>query len=226
MEIVVKNPGQGAAPEVSGVCPHCRRDVTFKTIVNGNDIHVPPNYWLAQRYCPNDKCRKHVFVVVENNELVQVYPPIPVDKGRPPLHSLVDKVYRDEFDEAASVLDLSPKSSAALSRRCLQRLLREHLKIKKKDLSQEIDELLNTGNLPSYLASAVDAVRNIGNFAAHPLKYTSTGEIVDVESGEAEWTLDVLEMLFDFYFIQPKGAEAKKDALNQKLTSLGKPPMK
>jgi hypothetical protein len=226
MEIVVKNPGQGAGPEVSGVCPHCRRDVTFKNIVNGADIHVPPKHWLLQRYCPNDKCQKHVFVVTENHELVQVYPPVPVDKGRPPLHSLVPEDYRNEFDEAASVLDLSPKSSAALSRRCLQRLLREHLKIKKKDLFQEIDELLNTGGLPSYLASAVDAIRNVGNFAAHPLKYTNTGEIVDVELGEAEWTLEVLEMLFDFYFIQPKGAEAKKDALNQKLISLGKPPMK
>jgi hypothetical protein len=29
-------------------------------------------------------------------------------------------------------------------------------------------------------------VRTIGNFAAHPIKSTSTGTIVDVEPGEAE----------------------------------------
>ena len=226
MEIVVKNPGQGNGPEVSGVCTHCKRDVTFKSILKIPDVHLPPNHWMLQRYCPNDKCQKHVFIVAENHELVQVYPPIPIEKGRPPLHALVPDEYRGEVDEAALVLDVSPKSSAALGRRCLQRLLREHLKIEKKDLSQEIDELLSSGGLPSYLASAVDAIRNIGNFAAHPLKYTNTGEIVEVEPGEAEWTLDVLEMLFDFYFIQPKGADAKKDALNQKLLALGKPPMK
>ncbi len=156
----------------------------------------------------------------------QYYPSIPSHKGRPKLSLHVPEELRNEYDEASLVLPLSPKASAALSRRCLQRLLREHLQIKKKDLFQEIDELLNNGGLPSYLSAAVDAIRNIGNFAAHPLKCTNTGEIVDVEPGEAEWTLDVLEMLFDFYFIQPKDAQAKKDALNLKLQSLGKPLMK
>lgn len=41
-------------------------------------------------------------------------------------------------------------------------------------------------------------MRNIGNFAAHPLKDTSTGEILPVEAGEAEWNLETLEALFDF----------------------------
>jgi len=168
MEIVVKNPGQGNGPEVSGVCPHCKRDVTFKSILKIPDVHLPPNHWMLQRYCPNDKCQKHVFIVAENHELVQVYPPIPIEKGRPPLHALVPDEYRGEFDEAALVLDVSPKSSAALGRRCPQRLLREHLKIEKKDLSQEIDELLSSGGLPSYLASAVDAIRNIGTLQRIP----------------------------------------------------------
>jgi hypothetical protein len=81
-------------------------------------------------------------------------------------------------------------------------------------------------DVPSYLAQAIDAVRNIGNFAAHPLKDTNTGEIIEVESGEAEWLLEVLEALFDFAFIQPIRLEQKKSALNQKLESIGKPPMK
>jgi hypothetical protein len=38
-----------------------------------------------------------------------------------------------------------------------------------------------------------------------------------VEPGEAEWTLDVLEILFDFYFVQPARLKAKRDALNKKL---------
>ena len=54
------------------------------------------------------------------------------------------------------------------------------------------------GNLPSSLADNVDAVRQVGNFAAHPIKSTSIGEIVEVEENEAEWLLDVLEELFDF----------------------------
>jgi hypothetical protein len=47
-----------------------------------------------------------------------------------------------------------------------------------------------------------------------------------VELGEAEWNLDVLESLFDFYFVQPARAKAKRDALNKKLADAGKPPLK
>lgn len=226
MEIVTNNPSQGSGPEVSGVCPHCGRDVTFARVPNIPDLHIPPSYWLGHRTCPNETCNKHVFFIMENRNLVEVYPPIPVQQGRSDLPQSVPVEYRDEYREAALVVDLSPKASATLSRRCLQRFLREHLKIKKRDLAQEIDELLSTGGLPAYLAEALDAIRNIGNFAAHPLKYTNTGEIVDVEPGEAEWLLEVLEMLFDFYFVQPDKAGARKVALNHKLQQLGKPPMK
>lgn len=99
-------------------------------------------------------------------------------------------------------------------------------KVKPQDLSKEIDEILSSKQLPTYLAEAVDAVRNIGNFAAHPIKSKSTGEIVDVEPGEAEWLLDLLEGLFDFYFIQPAELQRKREALNQKLADAGKPSMK
>jgi len=63
-------------------------------------------------------------------------------------------------------------------------------------------------------------------FASHPIKSTQTGLILDVEPGEAEWTLDVLEELFDFYFVLPATIQKKKDAFNKKLQEAGKPPMK
>jgi hypothetical protein len=64
----------------------------------------------------------------------------------------------------------SPKASAALSRRCLQHIIREKAKITRKDLAQEIQALIDSATLPSYLAESVDAVRNLGNFAAHPIR--------------------------------------------------------
>ena len=60
------------------------------------------------------------------------------------------------------------------------------VKIEGRNLAQEIDAFIQLKDVPSYLSDAVDAIRNVGNFAAHPLKDTSTGEIVDVEPGEAE----------------------------------------
>ena len=120
----------------------------------------------------------------------------------------------------------SPKASAALGRRCLQHLLREKAGVKPNDLSKEIDEVLASKTLSSDLVDAIDAIRNIGNFAAHSLKSTNTGLVLDVEPGEAEWLLDVLDALFDFYFVRPAQLAAKRDALNKRLAEAGKPPMK
>ncbi|GAH88068.1 unnamed protein product, partial [marine sediment metagenome] len=41
-----------------------------------------------------------------------------------------------------------------------------------------------------------------------------------------EWTLDVLESLFNFYFVQPELLKRKREALNKKLKNAGKKPMK
>jgi hypothetical protein len=131
-----------------------------------------------------------------------------------------------DYLEACLVIADSPQASAALSRRCLQLLLRKYGGVKPNDLSKEIDEILAKHTLPSHLADSIDAIRNIGNFAAHPIKSTTTGEIVEVAPREAEWNLDVLESLFDFQFVQPAIIKAKRDALNKKLADAGKPPLK
>ena len=65
-------------------------------------------------------------------------------------------------------------------------------------------------------------VRTIGNFAAHPTKSESTGEIVPVEPREAEWNLEGLERLFDFYYVQAARMEAQIAAINQKLDDSGR----
>jgi len=138
----------------------------------------------------------------------------------------VPEEFAADYRDACLVLPDSPKASAALSRRCLQNLLREKAETTKKDLADQIDEVLTPRQLPPYLAGDLDAIRNIGAFAAHPLKSKSTGEILDVEPEEAEWNLNVLEGLFTFYFIDEAAAKARRDALNVKLKEAGKPPMK
>jgi hypothetical protein len=116
----------------------------------------------------------------------------PKGTSRKPPATEVPTPFRDDFKEACLVLDDSPKASAALSRRCLQAILREHAKTKSKDLADQIDEVIAGNVLPSHLAKAIDAVRHVGNFGAHPIKSKSSGEIVDVEPGEAEWLLETL----------------------------------
>jgi hypothetical protein len=150
----------------------------------------------------------------------------PKQVARTPLSPDVKEKYAADYREASLVLADSPKASAALSRRTLQLFLRDEAGVKPSDLSKEIDQVLASGTLPSHLAEAIDAIRILGNFAAHPLKSTNTGEILDVEPGEAEWLLDVLEELFDFYLVQPAILQRKRNALNKKLAEAGKPAMK
>ena len=144
-----------------------------------------------------------------------------------PVPPEVEPAFTDDFKEACLVIGDSEKASAALSRRCLQKLLIEKAGAKEKaNLDSQIQVVIDSGKLPSHLTEAIDAIRNIGNFAAHPIKITQTGEVIDVEPGEAEWLLDTLEGLFDFYFVQPAILERKRDALNKKLEEAGKSKLK
>jgi len=154
------------------------------------------------------------------------YPIYPKGSTRPPCPSEVPSFIAEDYTEACIVLADSPKASAALSRRCLQNLLREAAKVKPGNLANEIQQVIESLTLRSDLAESIDAIRNIGNFAAHPEKSEITGMILPVEPAEAEWNLDVLEDLFDFYYVRPAIREKKRSSLNAKLSEAGKPPMK
>ena len=143
-----------------------------------------------------------------------------------PVPPEVEKEFADDFREACLVFADSQKASAALSRRCLQNLLQVKAGVKGNILAQQIQQVIDSGQLPSHLADAIDSIRNVGNFAAHPINSVHTGEIIDVEPGDAEWLLDTLELLFDFYCVQPAKSAAKRAALNKKLEAAGKPLMK
>ncbi|MGD2094895.1 MAG: DUF4145 domain-containing protein [Phycisphaerales bacterium] len=209
-------------------CPHCLNGIhsNKESKFFGSDIE---GHWtIIYEQCP--ECQKYIielecepFEAGYPTRRIQVYP-----KGvsRAPVPEQVPNKFADDYKEACLVFSDSPKASSALSRRCLQNILREKAGIKKNNLADEIQQVLKSNQLPSHLSTAIDAVRNIGNFAAHPIKSTNTGQIVDVEPGEAEWLLDVLEGLFDFYFIQPAILKKKRAELDKKLGDAGKPPMK
>jgi len=221
-------------------CPHCGCTVLFQSpapviqgegtmyargmptacaTVSGGDFVV-----IYSSKCPNPKCQKPIVtmkLITDGDKVIyRLVHPSNVVRIVPPE---VPKEIKEDFQEASSVISLSEKASAALSRRCLQNMLNER-GFKGKDLNAQIDSVLKI--LPTEIAFNLDAIRQIGNFAAHPMKSELTGEIVDVEKEEASWNLDVLEQLFDFFYVQPKTAEEKRKKLDAKLASLGKPPLK
>ena len=160
------------------------------------------------------------------NEWTQFYP---LGTSRPPVPKEVPPDIARDYNEAAKVLELSPKASAALSRRCLQSILWA-ANYTQKDLSKQIDAVLaetdTTKALPSGVDAIVDAIRNFGNFSAHKITDQTTLQIIDVEPHEAEFCLDILDALFDHYYVKPEQAKALKAALNAKLAAAKKPAAK
>lgn len=225
-------------------CPHCLVEFHDKpiSIYIGKDAD---NYWaVVRRTCPS--CQKMSLTLQNGSNIpgtfsekhMASFPGLmgktkdslvrPKGSSRPPCPVEVPKEFAGDYAEACLVLPDSAKSAAALGRRCLQNLLRDHvgIKVKSGNLADEIQAVIDSGKLPSDLSDQIDAIRNVGNFASHPMKSQHSGEILDVLPGEAEWTLDVLEELFDFYFVRPAQRQKKRDALDKKLKDAGKPAMK
>lgn len=187
------------------ICPSCARaiiELEEKRIGERHDLRIPVREHPAER----EKC----FLAYPRGGSQRTCP----------------EAIAADFREACLVLHDSPKASAALSRRCLQHLLEEVAGIKARTLDQEIIEFCGRQGTPPGIAKALDSVRVVGNFAAHPSKCMSTGEIVDVAPGEAEWNLDVLEMLFDLLIVQENRAEQLYAAIDQKLLRSGRQPLK
>jgi hypothetical protein len=205
-------------------CPHCLVGFhdDWENIGVGADSEG--EWYFSRTKCP--ECNKLIVILKSSRASIPEYLVRPKAISRSPIPKEVPQKYAEDYKEACLVLADSPKASAALSRRCLQNLLREIAGVRADDLSKEIQQVIDSKTLPSDLSEAIDAIRTIGNFATHPIKSQHTGEIVDVEPGEAEWSLDVLEDLFDFYFVRPARIKEKKDALNKKLKEAGKPEMK
>ena len=216
-------------------CPHCQVEFHDKAQTQNFGQDIDGIWYVDVQTCP--ACHRFVMqlyskkiVVTQGTRSIGAewirYLIRPKTASRPVPSPNVPAEFAKDYIEASLVLGDSPQASAALGRRCLQHLLREKAGVKQADLAKEIDQVLGSGQLPSHLAEAIDAVRNIGNFAAHPIKSTNSGEVLPVEPGEAEWTLDVLDGLFDFYFVQPALLSQKRAALNAKLAAAGKPPVK
>ena len=224
-------------------CPHCRVNYFAQgfpqTQVARMNEGADGHWWVRSEQCPS--CLKVIIWLMAADgsgtfrpnggqewptNVVSQFLVHPKGTGRPPVPPEVPVELAEDYTEACLVLADSPKASAALSRRCLQSILRDRAGVQNPDnLMSAIEEVISAPGIPSDIKESLDAVRNIGNFAAHPNKSVNTGEIMPVEPQEAEWCLDVIEMLFGFYFVGPADIQRRRDALNEKLAEMGKPNM-
>lgn len=216
-------------------CPHCRVAFHDAVKITALDRDKDGSWGALTRKCP--ECGLLIVGMEEiqwarntqasGSRLERASPEVllwPRTPARDALSPEVPPEFRKDYDEACDVLSLSPRASAALSRRCLQHILREKAGVKKGNLAEEIADARRAG-LPAHIADVLDEVRVVGNFAAHPEKDKMTGEIVSVEPAEAEHNLIVIEALFDHFFVQPGKTQKRREALNRKLVAAGKQPL-
>jgi hypothetical protein len=210
-------------------CPHCLvefHDVWTEDALRQYHADDAGKAWrIASTKCP--RCSQFTFVMQSCSrpksnadwKWVTEYTVHPLLASRPvpPEVRAEDAELAADFEDAARLQTISPKASAALSRRCLQHLIRTKARIRRKDLFKEIEALRQI--VPSWLAEDLHYPREIGNAAAHPMHNKHTGEIVDVDPEEAEWSLSVLERLFDYFYVQPAKSKAMKDKLHAKKKS-------
>ena len=159
--------------------------------------NTPNNSILVNFYrCPH--CSKTSIVIDGSSDnLEHIHVPIYPNSLAKQLPEYIPNVIREDYEEAYSILNLSPKASATLARRCLQGMIRDFHGITKSRLIDEINALQNV--IPATQWKAIDSLRSIGNIGAHMEKDINV--IIDVDPGEAEKLLKLIELLIDKWYI-------------------------
>ncbi len=110
----------------------------------------------------------------------------------------IPKAIRQDYEEAYAIVNLSPKASATLSRRCLQGMIRDFYKVKPSTLFKEIGQLEH--KIPVMQWKVLDGIRRLGNIGAH--MQNDINVIVDIDPGEAEKLLKVIEKLLQDWYVE------------------------
>ena len=208
-------------------CPHCFKHIHASQKKIYIDEDGTGSYGIEYYSCPG--CYSLVIMLIvgeadifKDKEIISfridhsrmIHP---IGHNRPPVSPYVPKEIAEDYEEACVILQFSAKASAALARRCLQHVLREKGNVKKGRLVDEIDQMIEDGNLPSDILEDLHTLRKMGNLGAHVRKDTKTGEIVPVDPDEADFSLDVIENLFDFYYTRPAKRKEKREAFEKKI---------
>lgn len=212
----------------SWTCPLCNKPVT----ITDKDVcfdHVILDIDNAEGkriltcnfiVCPNPKCKRFSLDVRlgeagygsavgwYEKQPLQTWQLIPQSKAQS-FPDYIPKAILDDYNEACLIKDLSPKASAALSRRCLQGIIRDFWKVKLANLANEIEQI--EGKVDPTTWQAIDAVRSVGNIGAHMEEDVNL--IVDIELNEAELLIGLIEILLKDWYIAREQKDAHLKAL-------------
>ena len=204
-----------------------------KPIDNGWDIRFVEVEWAA---CLSKDCgeiivrirRGHCDFetgVKQNDQSLEQWIAIPRKPHRRAINPLVPEPFKTDYIEASDILDASPRMSAVLSRRILADLLQRYAGRSEFHLASRIDKFIDDKAHPSNIKENLHHLREMGDFGAHT-QTNGAGEIIDVGPEEAEWTLDVIDGLLDYFILGPEKDRLRREAIEKKIQAAGRRPPK
>ncbi|EGO8291880.1 DUF4145 domain-containing protein [Enterococcus faecalis] len=198
------------------VCPWCevrsKIPVTYRLILNKHKNMNMPVYQNGTIKCDENSnpiyqtyydamymlscdCGKHSVWISENEgadsvrEERCIYPP--VKNHQIDAHKDTPESIKPIFEEAVSILDLSPRSSAALTRLALEKLCDYLGATPSKNLNNKIQELIDKGLDPN-ISYIFDGIRIFGNDGAH-----DTG-LIDLNEKDSKSNSETLLSMFNY----------------------------
>ncbi|MCK4592032.1 DUF4145 domain-containing protein [Candidatus Parcubacteria bacterium] len=203
-------------------CPYCNQPTTitdpnyfeeWTRIVIAESDKGDAGLFSQAITCPNHKCGKmwlHIQLCRSRiirgswykDKILQEWQLLPESEAKV-LPDYIPQAIQNDYYEACRIRDLSPKASATLARRCLQGMIRDFWRIKKKRLKDEIDALEE--KIDPIVWEGIDVVRSVGNIGAHMEKDINI--IVDVEPKEAQLLIGLIERLINDWYIARKNKE-------------------
>lgn len=187
--------------------------------------------WLR---CQNTDCQEIIVQAMRIEDgTPETWLAVPKLKAKPKLDGLVIDPFRKDYFEAHTILEDSPRMSAVLSRRLLADLLEKYAGQKQFSLAKRIDAFVGDTHHPHWLRQNLHYLREIGDFGAHTQEHQDPStplpdaqRIIDVDKVEAEWTLQVVSELFDYFIVAPAKDKAMHTAFDKKIADAGRKPIK
>jgi Domain of unknown function (DUF4145) len=174
--------------------------------------------------CPNCK-NVHVELSLSSNynyslpeshfsgSILQKWQILPESNAKPQ-PDYIPAAIRQDYYEACLIRDKSPKASATLARRCLQGMIRDRWGITRKTLNQEIDALESQ---ESGSKALINPIREYGNIGAHMEKDVNL--IIDIEPEEAQLLIELLEDLFEDWYVARFNRQERERIRSEKLSA-------
>jgi hypothetical protein len=200
-------------------CPHCHSEIEGKkhTFALGED---PEGSWqVSSTRC--NVCERLIVELCAKDGCA--YPVRPLGSGRPRLAGDVPAEFESEYHTACEILAISPESSAAISRRLLQRFFAAQSGAESAELSELIRAGMDSAEMQPYLREALRTLVALAKLEPQSDKSLRPHALIPVQPGEAEWTLDVLQNLFEAHYVQPARLQRLQSALEEKVGPLAPP---